>query len=411
MTAHTPPRSTAAPITRAARSHRSRGALLTSAAFAAALCVLPAGAAFAAAPGSEAPATASALAATPSSPAELLASTAWETTAATDQHGTPVALDDPAVANFVGWAYYNTDGTFTMYNLDDTPKMQGDWEVSPDGTTRTLVAKDASGTVLFTRVVPITVLTTEEFTYRIVPDAAQPDVYVDIVHTPTTHPEPGTVDYAQLLASTAWETTAATDQHGTPIALDDPAVANFVGWAYYNTDGTFTMYNLDDTPKMQGDWEVSPDGTTRTLVAKDASGTVLFTRVVPITVLTTEEFTYRIVPDAAQPDVYVDIVHTPTTHPEPGTVAPEPEPEPAPEPEPEPQPEPEPEPAPTPEPASPTPSAEAGPSGTPGGGTKAPAELAVTGSGAPALAGVAGIALALLGGATALAARLLRRAS
>ncbi|MBL3680292.1 hypothetical protein D3230_13490, partial [Leucobacter chromiireducens subsp. solipictus] len=98
MTAHTPPRSTAAPITRAARSHRSRGALLTSAAFAAALCVLPAGAAFAAAPGSEVPATARALAATPSSPAELLASTAWETTAATDQNGAPVALDDPAVA-------------------------------------------------------------------------------------------------------------------------------------------------------------------------------------------------------------------------------------------------------------------------------------------------------------------------
>ncbi|SJN08749.1 lipoprotein, putative [Leucobacter sp. 7(1)] len=425
MPAHAPSYFSPAPIVDKTRHHRSRRAVLSSAAFAAALCVFPVSAAFAADPGPQ-PVTATDIASVSAAPAQLLASTAWETTGAVDQNGAPVALDDPAVRNFVGWAYYNTDGTFTMYNLDDTPKMQGDWEVSPDGTTRTLVAKDATGTTLFTRVVPITVLTAEEFTYRIVPDTAQPDVYVDIIHTPTTHTEPGTVDYSQLLASTAWETTGAVDQNGAPVALDDPAVRNFVGWAYYNTDGTFTMYNLDDTPKMQGDWEVSPDGTTRTLVAKDATGTTLFTRVVPITVLTAEEFTYRIVPDTAQPDVYVDIIHTPTTHTEPGTVTTDPEPEPEPT-----------DPGTTdpgttdpgttdpgttgPGTTDPGTSTEepAVPQGDPrspskpattAGGAKAPEQLAVTGADIPALAGVAAAALALLGGTTAVVARVLRRA-
>ncbi|QIM17774.1 DUF4822 domain-containing protein [Leucobacter coleopterorum] len=301
------------------KSHKLGSLMVTSALAAAALCALPAAGALAV----DTPTTFSSaptqVAATPS---DTLAATPWETTGAVNQNGDEVALTDPAVSNFVGWAYYKTDGTFKMYNLDDTPKMQGDWTVSADGASRTLVAKDANGNVLFTRVVPITVLTDAEFTYRIIPDAANPDVYYDIIHTPTTHTEPGTVSPSAVLASTPWQTTGAVNQNGDEVALTDPAVANFVGWAYYKTDGTFTMYNLDDTPKMRGDWVVSPDGTTRTLVAKDAEGNVLFTRVVPITVLTNEEFTYRITPDAANPDVYYDIVHTPTTHVEPQIVEP-----------------------------------------------------------------------------------------
>jgi len=155
-----------------------------------ALALVPAGGAFAAdsAPASTAvPATAS----TASSPSAVLSGTPWETTGAVDQDGAEVALTDEAVVDFVGWAYYDIDGAFTMYNLDDTPKMQGDWTVAADGSARTLVAKDADGVVLFERTVPITQLTDEEFTYRVIPDEADPSVYYDIIHTPTDHEEPG----------------------------------------------------------------------------------------------------------------------------------------------------------------------------------------------------------------------------
>lgn len=127
---------------------------------------------------------------TPLTPSELLASTPWETTNAKNNNGENVALSDPNVSNFVGFAYFKADGTFTMYNLDDTPKMHGDWSVSADGTTRTIVARNDAGAVLFTRVVDITVLTATEFTYRIYPDNNNRAVYFDIIHTPTTHSEP-----------------------------------------------------------------------------------------------------------------------------------------------------------------------------------------------------------------------------
>lgn len=123
-------------------------------------------------------------------PSQVLSSTPWETTDSKNQNGESVPLNDPDVANFVGFAYFKANGTFTMYNLDDSPKMHGDWSVSADGTTRTIVAKDNNGNVLFTRVVKITVLTKQEFTYRIYPDANDTSVYYDIIHTPTNHPEP-----------------------------------------------------------------------------------------------------------------------------------------------------------------------------------------------------------------------------
>lgn len=124
------------------------------------------------------------------SPAETLASTPWETTDAKNEKGESIALSDANVSNFVGYAYFKPNGTFTMYNLDDSPKMHGDWSVPPDGKTRTIVARNDAGAVLFTRVVDLTVLTRQEFTYRIYPDNNDRTVYFDIVHTPTTHPEP-----------------------------------------------------------------------------------------------------------------------------------------------------------------------------------------------------------------------------
>ncbi|PZF74754.1 DUF4822 domain-containing protein [Taibaiella soli] len=123
-------------------------------------------------------------------PSETLASISWLTTNAKNSAGADVALNDPNVSNFVGYAYFKADGTFTMFNLDDSPKMHGDWSVPADGKTRTVVAKDANGAVLFTRVVDIVVLTQQEFTYRVFPDATDKTIYFDIIHTPTTHTEP-----------------------------------------------------------------------------------------------------------------------------------------------------------------------------------------------------------------------------
>jgi hypothetical protein len=128
---------------------------------------------------------------TPSeSPSDVLASTAWETTGAKDATGKDVPLTSEQVKAFVGYAYFTTDGTFTMFNLDDSPKMQGDWSISPDGKKRTVIAKDASGKELFRRDVDIVTLTDKEFTYRVYPNEDDKKVYFDIIHTPTDHAEP-----------------------------------------------------------------------------------------------------------------------------------------------------------------------------------------------------------------------------
>ncbi|MEV0245603.1 DUF4822 domain-containing protein [Nocardia sp. NPDC050712] len=126
----------------------------------------------------------------PGTPAATLAATAWETTSATNASGTEVPLTDDNVKNYVGYAYFKPDGTFTMVNLDDSPKMRGDWTVSPDGKTRTIVVKNEAGQEQSRRTVDIVALDDKEFTYRVYPDAADKAVYYDIIHTPTTHPEP-----------------------------------------------------------------------------------------------------------------------------------------------------------------------------------------------------------------------------
>lgn len=170
-----------------------RSIVVTSALAAAALCTLSAAPAMAS---GTAPQTVSAAAAQSSSVAgatAALAATPWETTGAVDQDGNAVALDDARAANFVGNAYFKTDGTFTMFNLDDSPKMQGAWEMREvDGQlVRWIAAKNAAGEVLFERVMPIVELDGSVFTYRVV-SAADPAEWVDIVHTPTDHVEPGT---------------------------------------------------------------------------------------------------------------------------------------------------------------------------------------------------------------------------
>ncbi|HWV47826.1 MAG TPA: DUF4822 domain-containing protein [Microbacterium sp.] len=169
-------------------SFTRRSALAASTIVLAALAVVPTTAA-AAAPSASASVASVRIAQTPS---DVLASTPWKTTSAFDQDGDRIALDDPAVSNFVGWAYFDADGTYTMYNLDDSPKLHGDWTVAPDGSERWINAKDAAGNVLFQRVVPITELTKNVFTYRVFPNAADTSVYYDIVHTRTNHVEPGT---------------------------------------------------------------------------------------------------------------------------------------------------------------------------------------------------------------------------
>ena len=144
--------------------------------------------------------------------------------------------------------------------------------------------------------------------------AANSSVKAAAKHTPTPI-ETGTP--AAKLAATAWETTSAKNAEGASVPLTDENVKSYVGYAYFNTDGTFVMNNLDDTPKMNGDWAVSADGKTRTLWAKNADGTVKFSRVVPIVTLDAKEFTYRVYPKAEDKAVYFDLIHTPTTHAQP----------------------------------------------------------------------------------------------
>lgn len=251
-------------------------------------------------------------------PSQILASVSWETTGAKNEKGENVALTDANVSGSVGYAYFKTNGTFTIFSLQDAPRIQGDWSVTADGKTRTITAKNAAGGILFTRDVEITVLTRLEFTYRIYPNEDNKSVYFDIIHTPTTHAEPAFVfTPSQILSSVSWETTKATNNQGQNVALTDPNVINYVGYAYFKTNGSFNIFNLDDTPKLQGDWTVSADGKTRNIIAKNDEGTILFEREVEITVLTTSEFTYRTYPNENDKTVYYDIIHTPTTHIEP----------------------------------------------------------------------------------------------
>ncbi|WP_128572473.1 DUF4822 domain-containing protein [Chryseobacterium sp. P1-3] len=242
-------------------------------------------------------------------PSQVLSSTPWETTGAKDKNGNNVALTDASVAGYVGFAYFRTNGNFAIYNLNDVLRSMGTWSVDAQGKTRTIASLNPDGTTIFTRDVEILVLNKNEFTYRIRPNANDQTIYYDIIHTRTSHAEPSN---GQLtLASTPWETTGAKDKDGNNVALDNNSVAGYVGYSYFKANGTFKIFGLNDVLRSEGTWSISPDGKKRTIT------TATFTRVVDILVLNETTFTYRITPDASNPAVFYDIIHTKVNHKEP----------------------------------------------------------------------------------------------
>ncbi|WP_415326274.1 DUF4822 domain-containing protein [Chryseobacterium sp. MMS23-Vi53] len=248
-------------------------------------------------------------------PSQILSSTPWETTEAKNNQGQNVALTEASVAGYVGFAYFNGDGNFAIYGLNDVLRSLGTWSVDAAGKTRTITAKRPDGTAIFTRDVEILELSKNVFTYRIRPNSADSSVYFDIIHKKVGHTEPA--NGQRFLASTAWETIDALDNTGAHINLNDPSVNGFVGYAYFRAGGQYAIYGLNNVLRNQGDWSISADGKTRTLVARNPDGTVAWTRVVEILELNKGKFTYRITPNAANPSLYYDIVHEPVNHLEP----------------------------------------------------------------------------------------------
>ena len=115
--------------------------------------------------------------------------------------------------------------------------------------------------------------------------------------------------YEQLMLGKTWVTVAAVDQDKKQIPATDKRVSNYFGFAQYGVNGRFIMYTPDQKPKMQGDWSFSEDGKQRVLVAKDATGKVLFERKVENVGLNNDMYAYRIYPNAKNKKKYIDIVH------------------------------------------------------------------------------------------------------
>lgn len=115
--------------------------------------------------------------------------------------------------------------------------------------------------------------------------------------------------YEKLMVGKVWITTKALDQNGKMVRQDNEQVATYFGLAEYYPNGTFKMTTLDGKPKMQGDWSFSKSGSTRTLVAKDAAGKVLFTRTVENVKVKSNEYIYRVYPKQNNKKEYFDIVH------------------------------------------------------------------------------------------------------
>ncbi|MDE5491026.1 DUF4822 domain-containing protein [Elizabethkingia meningoseptica] len=251
----------------------------------------------------------------PLTPSQILASTPWETTGAKDRNGNNVDLNDPRVNGFVGWAYFRADGNFAIYGLNDVLRSLGTWTVDPQGKTRNIKVLNPDGRVLVDRDVEILELNKNIFTYRIHSDSSDPANYYDIIHTRTSHTEPANGQVT--LASTPWETTGAKDNAGNSLALNDPRVAGFVGYSYFKANGQFTIFGLDDVLRSSGAWTLSADGKVRNLNGTVAATGAPFNRDVEVLVLTNAEFTYRIVPDATNPSVFYDIIHTKVNHMEP----------------------------------------------------------------------------------------------
>lgn len=118
-------------------------------------------------------------------------------------------------------------------------------------------------------------------------------------------------DHEKVMVNKVWVTTDSVDNRGRHIPEKDKRVTNFYGLAEYKKDGTFVMFTPEGKQKLAGDWSFSPDGSTRTLVAKDAEGKTLFTRTVENITVQPNEYTYRIYPQANNQKQYIDIVHKP----------------------------------------------------------------------------------------------------
>lgn len=93
------------------------------------------------------------------------------------------------------------------------------------------------------------------------------------------------------------------------IRQDNEQVATYFGLAEYYPNGTFKMTTLDGKPKMQRDWSFSKNGSTRTLVAKDAAGKVFFIPTVENVKVKSNEYIYRVYPKQNNKKEYFDIVH------------------------------------------------------------------------------------------------------
>ena len=117
--------------------------------------------------------------------------------------------------------------------------------------------------------------------------------------------------YEEVMVDKTWITTNAIDQKTRSIGPEDKRVSMYYGTAKYYRNGTFVMFTPEGEQKMQGDWSISEDGATRTLVSKDKDGKVLFTRTVQNTSVTPSDYVYRIFPSERNKDQYIDILHKP----------------------------------------------------------------------------------------------------
>ncbi|RKS84426.1 uncharacterized protein DUF4822 [Orbus hercynius] len=117
--------------------------------------------------------------------------------------------------------------------------------------------------------------------------------------------------YEDKMIDKVWLTTEALNQNNENIPSSNSAVNGFFGIAQYNADGTFKMYTQEGKLKLSGDWSLSDDGKSRTLVAKKPDGSIMFTRTVENITVEPETYTYRIYPEQNNNNVYYDIVHKP----------------------------------------------------------------------------------------------------
>lgn len=117
--------------------------------------------------------------------------------------------------------------------------------------------------------------------------------------------------YEDIMVDQVWLTTDAVNEKQENIPSSNDSVKSFFGIAQYNPDGTFKMYTPEGKLKLSGDWSISEDGKTRTLVAKKPDGSVMFTRTVENVTVEPTEYTYRIYPESNNSNVYFDIIHKP----------------------------------------------------------------------------------------------------